>query len=145
MRLTPNPLTRKKASNIFTKYRKNITTYSKEEVITFLNNIYIEFNKCQVSSNENFVFAGRKKIIYDELFNVLDGIQKESDPIYFALGTLQEFICDINHIYISDNNKEGYAILREKNDKYSNTGYICFEELNYIYNIINKIKEYLFK
>ena len=76
--------------------------------------------------------GSREKII-NEFYSVLtdnDKYNKKNcinDPLYFALGNVQELIiheCTINTILPVDNFKE----LREKDIRYGNKKIICLEE-----------------
>ncbi len=116
------------------------------------------FNKYKFKSDDNFIMAGRKKFIYDEVIEILNGIKKVDNPIYFVLGSLEEFISNPNQVYFEDVDKSKWkqkengqkyidgkdlAELRAKNGLYSVKGYICLEEKQYILNFINDIKKYL--
>lgn len=147
-------LKREEASNIYYEKRKIVNIELKEQVLNFLNDLVLDLDKYEYLSNNDFIFGGRKKFIYNEIIDVLDGKQKESNPLYFVLGSLDEFICNNNFMSAEDVDKSKWkdgkiidgkdiAELRNKNDRYSATGYICLEEKNCIDNIINKIKEYI--
>lgn len=136
-------LKRDEASNIYYEKRKIVNIELKEQVLDFLNDLVLDLDKYEYLSNNDFIFAGRKKFIYNEIFDILDGKQKESNPLYFVLGSLDEFISNNNHISMGEYDGKDFTEIRDKNDKYINTGVICLEEKNCIDNIINKIKDYL--
>lgn len=92
-------------------------------------------NSFEFESNENFVLCGRKKFIFDEITEILSGDKNVDNPIYFVLGSLEEFICNNNFANISDDN-------RELIDKYNEIGIICAEEKEYIDKIILSIKDF---
>lgn len=120
------------------------------------SNIFINIvDKClsnyAFESDDDFVIGSRKKFVYNEIFEVLDGIQKEDDPIYFALDSLFQFICNPDTISSSalDESKwkdgkivdgKDLAEIRDKYDRYISKGYICLEEKYYIEDILNRIK-----
>ena len=106
----------------------------------YLDDITEYLNSFEYESDDDFVFSGRKKIIYNEIIDILDGKQNEKEPVYFVLGSLEEFICNNNFIYSSEND---YNNIREKNDKYIMNGYICLEEKEYFDRLISLIKEKL--
>ena len=62
-----------------------------DQLIEFLDNY-------QYESDNDFIMKGNKKSIYDEIVSILDGTKKEENPIYFILGSLEEFICNNNYI-----------------------------------------------
>lgn len=136
-------LKRDEASTIYYEKRKKFNIELKEQALDFLNELVLDLNKYEYPSNNDFVFGGRKKFTYDEIFDILDGKQKESNPLYFVLGSLEEFISNNNHISMGEYDGKDFAEIRDKNDRYISTGIICLEEKNCIDNIINKIKEYL--
>ena len=125
------------------KKRKKFNIELKEQALDFLNELVLDLNKYEYPSNNDFVFGGRKKFTYDEIFDILDGKQKESKPLYFVLGLLDEFISNNNHISMGEYDGKDFTEIRDKNDRYISTGVICLEEKNCIDNIINKIKDYL--
>lgn len=136
-------LKRDEASNIYYEKRKKFNIELKEQTLDFLNELVLDLDKYEYLSNNDFIFGGRKKFIYNEIIDVLDGKQKESNPLYFVLGSLDEFISNNNHISMGEYNGKDFNEIRDKNDRYISTGVICLEEKKCIDNIINKIKEYI--
>ena len=120
----------------------NINNEDKDSILNYLNEIKNYLNNYEYESNSDFIYCGRKKHIYEEIVNVLNETQKVDNPIYFALGSLEEFICNNNDVHISDSDDIGmnWNELREANDRYINTGVICLEEKKYIDSIIDKIE-----
>ncbi len=123
--------------------KNNIT--DEKSALEYIDSISNAFLKYSFNSDDNFILLGRKKIIYDEINEILSGTKKVDNPIYFVLGSLEEFICNNNVIYLSDGEKweKGWEDLRKKNDTYSFENIICLEEKNVIEDIINKIKDYI--
>lgn len=126
--------------------------------IDFINIVEEYISKHKFESDKDFIFGGRRKILYDEFYDYLDNKEKHklNDPVRFAIGNLEEFICNNNHIVAGDVDKskwkDGKIIdgkdiveLRNKNDRYSAAGYICLEEKEYIVEMLNRIKKELFR
>lgn len=160
MGLFNNKLKRKEIANKLYEYRKNndgnleIYTYNKG----FIEIIEKYINKSTFESDKDFIFGGRKKFLYNEFYDYLDNKEKHKseNPVRFAIGNLEEFICNNNHIVAEDVDKskwkDGKIIdgkdiveLRNKNDRYSATGYICLEEKEYIVEMLNRLKKELFR
>ena len=147
MNMFKKQLKRKDLENKYYGYhiKKNINT--KDEAIKYLEEITNYLNKYTYKSNNDFIvdlhknfdIGSRKKFIYDEIIDILDGKQKVEEPIYFILGSLEEFMCQ-NFIYPRMGGKE-FADCRTKNDNYLMNGYICLEEKNCIMEMIKVIKE----
>lgn len=131
--LEKNRLSRTEANKIYDLKKIKDEDYQKylEELKKFINKYYYE-------SNPNFVLIGRKKFIFDEIKQVLSGEQKEKDPVYFALGSLEEFISNNNTISSA---AENYNINIEKNNNYMKYGFICLEEKEIINNLIEQIEK----
>lgn len=121
----------------------------------FINIVNKYFSKSYFENDETFIMGGRKKILFDEFNNILDGnkdIKGIDNPIRFAIGDLEEFICNNNHLSAEDVDKSKwkdekvidgkyFIELRNKNDKYSKEGYICLQEKQYIEKMISRLKE----
>ena len=133
-------LKRKEIADKFYGYHSKNSIGTKNMVLDYLNLIKDYLKNYEFKSNHNFVFCGRKKFIYDEINNALNGSQKEKEPLYFVLGSLEEFMSNDNFINVSETN---YVEVKAKNDEYIKNGYICLEEKNYIDNIIKAIEEYI--
>ena len=109
---------------------------------------------------------GRRKFLVDEFYEVLkdeDNYNKKhciDDPLYFALGNLEEILYGNNMVYASDVDKEKWEIqengnhkidgihlkeLRDINERYNSKKIICLEEKQLIEKMIkdfkNKLKE----
>lgn len=97
-------------------------------------------NSYKYLSDSNFVFCGRKKFVYDEIMDILNHKITEKEPLYFVLGSLEEFMGNNNFVVPSD---PLWIENRNKNDEYIKTGYICLEEKEYIYSILLAIKKYI--
>lgn len=124
----------------------------------FVNVIEDCISNHKFESNEDFLFCGRKKFLYDEFYEYLDNKEKheKENPIHFAIINLEEFICDDNFVFWQDVDKskwkdgkvidgKDFVEIRDKNDKYSASGYICLEEKEYIIKMLNRIKKELFR
>lgn len=144
-------LKRKDIAKFYGYHSKN-NINDKETAINYLNEITNYLNKYSYESNNDFLMLGRKKFVYDEVMDILNGNKKVDDPIYFVLGSLEEFICNNNQVYFSDVDKsklkngniidgKDYVEIRNKNDNYIKYGYICLEEKEYIISMIKAIKE----
>ncbi len=144
-------LKRKDIAKKFYGYHSKNNINNKNAAINYLNDIINYLNNYTYESNNDFLMLGRKKFVYDEVMDILNGNKKVNDSIYFVLGSLEEFICNNNQVYASDVDKskwknekimdgKNYAEIRDKNDNYIKNGYICLEEKNIIIDMINKIK-----
>ena len=123
-------LKRDEVSSIYYEKRKKFNIELNAQVAAFLNELAVDLNKYEYLSNNDFIFDGRKKFIYEEIFNILEGKQNESNPVYFVLGSLEEFISNNNHISMGEYDGHYFAEIRDKNDRYISTGVICLEEKN---------------
>ena len=113
-----------------------------EEITNYLNKYTYKSNDdFIVDLHKNFDIGSRKKFIYDEIIDILNGKQKVEEPKYLILGSLEEFMCQ-NFIYPRMGGKE-FADCRTKNDNYLMNGYICLEGKNCIMEMIKVIKERL--
>lgn len=118
----------------------------KETAIRYLNDLTNYLNNYTYQSNNDFLMRGRKKVLYNEAMDILNGKQKVDEPIYFVLGSLTEFMCSDNQIYATDVDKSKWKDgkidgkdeieLKNKNDHYIEDGYISLEERNEIMNFI---------
>lgn len=132
-------LTRKELANRFYGYHSKEKIDNSELAINYLNEIQNYLKNYNYDSDPDFIMVGRKKYIYDEIIDIVNGNKSVDNPLYFILGSLEEFMCVQNQIYLENDTKE----LREKNDRYSNKGIICLEEKEYINKIIEEIKNYI--
>lgn len=136
----------------------NINHSSEDFESNFVNVIEDCISNHKFESNEDFLFCGRKKFLYDEFYEYLDNKEKheKENPIHFAIINLEEFICDDNFVFWQDVDKskwkdgkvidgKDFVEIRDKNDKYSASGYICLEEKEYIIKMLNRIKKELFR
>lgn len=139
-------LVRTSLSELYGYHSKN-NINDEKNALEYLNNIISILTKYSFDSDEDFVLLGRKKVIYDEIIDILKGNKEVDNPIYFVLGSLEEFICNNNFVYMSDGDKweKGWEDLRTRNDRYSLKNIICLEEKNIIEDIINRIKDYISK
>ena len=126
-------------------YHSKSNINDEKSALEYIDNISEAFSKYSFKSDNNFIFLGRKKIIYDEINDILKGNKKVDNPIYFVLGSLEEFICNNNFVYMSDGDQreKGWEDLRNRNDIYSAMNVICLEEKNIIDNIISEIRNYI--
>ena len=136
-------LQRQEAASKYNGKHRNINTYDKDSVINYLNDIEKYLNNYEYESNSDFIFCGRKKFIYDEVMEIMNRTKSVDNPVYFVLGSLEEFISDNNDVHISNSNALGmsFSELRDANDRYISTGVICLEEKKYINSIIDRIKD----
>ncbi len=151
--ISENKLTRKELADKFYGYHSKNKINSSDLTINYLNELQDYLNDYDYENDIDFIMGGRKKIVYDEIIDILNGNKNVDNPLYFILGSLEEFMCNQNQIYSEDVDKnkwengviDGNDIkeLRDKNDRYSNKGIICLEEKKYINNIIEEIKKYI--
>ncbi len=144
-------LKREDLANKFYGYHIKNKINSSDLAINYLNELQDYLNNYDYENDRDFIMGGRKKFVYDEIVEILNGNKSVDDPLYFVLGSLEEFMCNQNQVYAEDVDKskwkngviDGHDIkeLRDKNDRYSNNGIICLEEKEYIDNIINAIKK----
>ena len=77
---------------------------------------------------------------------------KFENTIRFAVGNVEEFICNFNFVNMFDVDEskwidgkiissKDFAELRDINDRYFATGIICLEEKEYILKMIDRLKE----
>lgn len=147
------------------KYRKEnqISNISFED---YINIIEQEFSKSKFINDSDFLMKGRRKFLVDEFYEVLkdeDNYNKKhciDDPLYFALGNLEEILYGNNMVYANDVDKEKWELqengnhkidgihlkkLRDINERYNSKKIICLEEKQLIEKMIkdfkNKLKE----
>lgn len=123
------------------KYNYDTDKYVKE----FIKIIKSYFDDSVFESDEDFIFCGRKKFLYDEFYDYLDdNIDYNVDKsIRLATGNLFEFILNPNFVYFSDGDawEKGWNDLRDRNDNYTKKGYICLEEKEYIEKMMDRLYE----
>lgn len=126
-------------------YHSKNNINDKKSALEYINTITITLSQYSFNSDDDFVLLGRKKFIYDEINDILKGNKQVDNPIYFVLGSLEEFICNNNFVYMSDGDQwnKGWQDLRIRNDRYVLKNVICLEEKNVIDSIINEIKSYI--
>lgn len=134
-------LKRKEVAKMFYGKHTDINIKNKDNVINYLNKLDNYLDNYEYESNPDFVFCGRKKFIYDEIVEIINGTQLVDNPLYFVLGSLEEFISNNNDVRISDSIALGmnWNDLRDINDRYISTGVLCLEELEIIRKIIKMI------
>lgn len=128
----------------------SINHSSEDFEINFVDIVEDCISNHDFKSDENFLFCGRKKFLYDEFYEYLDNKEKhiKENPIRFAIINLEEFICDDNFVFGEDVkviDGKDFVEIRNKNDKYSASGYICLEEKEYIAKMLNRIKKEMFR
>ena len=128
----------------------SINHSSEDFEINFVDIVEDCISNRDFKSDENFLFCGRKKFLYDEFYEYLDNKEKhiKENPIRFAIINLEEFICDDNFVFGEDVkviDGKDFVEIRNKNDKYSASGYICLEEKEYIAKMLNRIKKEMFR
>ena len=135
-----NRLTRTEIAKKFFGYHSFNKISNAEDTLNYLYMINEYLNSYKYLSDSNFVFCGRKKFVYDEIMDILNHKITEKEPLYFVLGSLEEFMGNNNFVVPSD---PLWIENRNKNDEYIKTGYICLEEKEYIYSILLAIKKYI--
>ena len=133
-------LKRTELANKFFGYHSFNKISNAEDTLDYLYMINEYLNSYKYLSDSNFVFCGRKKLVYDEIMGILSHNIIEKEPLYFVLGSLEEFMSNDNSVFSSD---PLWIENRNKNDAYIKTGYICLEEKEYIYSILLAIKKYI--
>lgn len=98
----------------FYGYHSKNNINDKETATNYLSEITTYLNKYFYESNNDFVMIGRKKFVYDEVMDILDGNKKVENPIYFVLGSLEEFMCNNNFISFGGMSGEDFAKMRDK-------------------------------
>ena len=137
-------LKRKELRDKYVYYYEKNDISDNEHILIFLEGILKYLEEFEYEYDENFVFCGRKKFLYEEIIRIVNGEQKENDPIHFMLGSLNEFMRDDNFVSFGEEEAGiGFVELRDKNDLYSKEGVICKQEKTKIEEIINIIKEYI--
>ena len=104
----------------------NIGTTS--NVINYLEELINYINSYEFNSDANFVLCVRKKYVVDEIKSIINKDEINYDTVYFLLGSLEEFMCNNNHISMGEYESKTFTELRDKNDEYIKTGLICKEE-----------------
>lgn len=149
-----NRLKRKDLNNKYDYYHVKNKINDKKQALIYLDELLNYLNQFDYYDDDNFIFGGRKKYLYDEIVRIIRNEQKEKEPLYFVLGSLEEFMCNGNMLNYNDVDKskwingkiiEGkdFIELRNKDDLYTNSGYICKQEKLKIIEIIDMIKEYI--
>lgn len=138
-------LKRKKFSKIYYGKHAKINTNDLNCVFDYLNELNNYINKFKYKSDPDFIFCGRKQFVYEEILRIINGEQIENNPVYFILGSLEEFLLE-NFVCTNDCLKLGITFneLRDANDRYIIKGIICLEEIEYFRKLIKKIELYLF-
>ena len=147
-----NRLKRKDLSNKYDYYHVKNKINDKKQALIYLDELLNYLNQFDYYDDDNFIFGGRKKYLYDEIVRVIRNEQKE--PLYFVLGSLEEFMFNGNMLNYNDVDKDkwingkiingkDFIELRNKNDLYTNSGYICKQEKLKIIEIIDMIKKYI--
>ena len=147
-----NKLKRNDIADRIYEYKSN-NSENNNYVNEFLNIVEDYISKSMFEYDDDFIFGGRKKFLYDEFNNSLNNISNQNDEsIFRAISNIDEFICSNNYgtfIESTDNSKsidgKTIALLREKNDRYSSKGYICLQEKEYIEMMVSKLKDLLKK
>lgn len=138
-------LKRKEVASKYYGKHNEVNIEKEDNIINYLDELGNYLNNYEYESNPDFIFCGRKKYIYDEITEILDETKTSDNPLYFVLGSLEEFISNNNAVHISDSDMLGinWNDLRDANDRYISTGVICLEEIQYIRRIMLLIKDYL--
>lgn len=149
-----NRLKRKDLSNKYDYYHVKNKINDKKHALIYLDELLNYLNQFDYYDDDNFIFGGRKKYLYDEIVRIIRNEQKEKEPLYFVLGSLEEFMCNGNMLNYNDVDKSNwingkiidgkdFIELRNKDDLYTNSGYICKQEKQKIIEIIDMIKKYI--
>ncbi len=145
MNILKKQLKKEKFSKTFYGYHSSKRINDKKSALTYLDEIINYLNKYKYKSNKDYdkiiSMDSRKKFIYQEVIDILNKSKKVEDPIYFVLGSLEEYMCNncfVQHLNIDDKEFTKY---RNLNDDYIKNGYMCLEEKNYIMSMIKEIKE----
>lgn len=149
-----NRLKRKDLSNKYDYYHVKNKINDKKHALIYLDELLNYLNQFDYYDDDNFIFGGRKKYLYDEIVRIIRNEQKEKEPLYFVLGSLEEFMCNGNMLNYNDVDKSNwingkiidgkdFIELRNKDDLYTNSGYICKQEKLKIIEIIDMIKKYI--
>lgn len=147
-----NRLKRKDLSNKYDYYHVKNKINDKKQALIYLDELLNYLNQFDYYDDDNFIFDCRKKYLYDEIVRIIRNEQKE--PLYFVLGSLEEFMFNGNMLNYNDVDKDkwingkiingkDFIELRNKNDLYTNSGYICKQEKLKIIEIIDMIKKYI--
>ncbi len=147
-----NRLKRKDLSNKYDYYHVKNKINDKKQALICLDELLNYLNQFDYYDDDNFILGGRKKYLYDEIVRIIRNEQKE--PLYFVLGSLEEFMFNGNMLNYNDVDKDkwingkiingkDFIELRNKNDLYTNSGYICKQEKLKIIEIIDMIKKYI--
>lgn len=149
-----NRLKRKNLNNKYDYYHVKNKINDKKQALIYLDELLNYLNQFDYYDDDNFIFGGRKKYLYDEIVRIIRNEQKEKEPLYFVLGSLEEFMCNGNMLNYNDVDKskwingkiidgKDFIELRNKDDLYTNSGYICKQEKLKIIEIIDMIKKYI--
>lgn len=133
-----NRLTRKELADKFYGYHSINKINDGKSALDYLIMIEDYLNSYEYVSDSNFVLCGRKKFVYDEILDILSHKKAVEEPLYFVLGSLEEFMSNDNFVNLSDSMENV-----NKNDEYIKTGYICLEEKECIDSIILRIRKYI--
>ena len=135
-------LYRTEIKNKYFGYHSKNNISNNEKAKKYIDELGKFFRSYKYEEDTNFIMSGRKKYLYEEIFDILDGKKIVYEPLYYVLGAFEEFISNNNYIGPDEAN---FAEVSEKNKEYKEKGYICLEERKYIGELLNKINEYISK
>ena len=138
-------LIRNEVANKYYGKHISLNYENKENIINYLDEMNKYLDSFEYESDSDFIFCGRKKFVYEEIIEIINGKGHLDNPVYFVLGSLEELITDNNSIPMSDSQRLGmdWNDLRDANDRYIKKGFICLEEIQYIKKIIVMIENYV--
>ena len=144
MKLFNKTLNRNTLVDKLIKYRNENKYNDNNFLIGYIKIIEQEFLKHKFVSDSDFLIKGRREFLVNEFYDVLkneDDYNKKhciDEPLYFALGNLQEILYGNNTINSIDINK-GIQIIKI-NEKYNKKNIICLEEKQLAEKMIEDLK-----
>jgi len=146
------------------KYRKENEYNDNNYFLDYINIITEEFSKHKFVSDSDFLLKGRRKFLVNEFYDILkdeDNYNKKhfiDNPLYFALGHIEEILFGINTVYpnyVEEEKREitengSYKIagiyikeIRDIDERYNRKKIICLEEKQLIEKMIEDFKSKL--
>lgn len=145
MNLFNNKLNRKILVDKLINYRKENNYDNNYSYFSgYIDIIEQEFLNHKFVSDSDFLIKGRRDFLVNEFYDVLkneDDYNKKhciDEPLYFALGNLQEILYGNNVISSIDINNDNQII--KLNERYNKKNIICLEEKQLIEKMIKDFK-----
>lgn len=162
MQLFTKKLNRKMLVDKLSKFRSSNKYEDKGYFLDYIDIIKNEFSRSKFVSDSDFLVKGRRKFLVEEFYQVLKNendynkTEHIKDPLYFALGNIEEILQGNNMVHAEDVDKDKWTInedgnytidgkyveeLRSIDDRYAIKKIICLEEKEMIEEMINALQD----